>query len=829
MKKSLLIPALCAISMNAANVVNLNTGQPSNSAYPSNPQKNIEYVDDGIVVTYKISEAAFLEDDLYPNSFNIEIPGFFSSDSLGMPAVPTGSFCHIMPGGSEPVLTIIKAEFIDLKYEIAPTRIPKHMKDTVPYSLDNVPPIESYSGFWPKQVCEALPTGMYRRQPLAKVAINPVRYNYDSKTVRVYREIKYKITFSNNASMADVYYEPLSLLNPNCSYMPKSSNSSTYSLREPGHSVSANAGYMLISTPQFKEALYEYVKWKKQLGYNVIEVYDDNWTPEKIKSAIKERYDNDDTFMYLLIVGDDSIVPANRHYEDYEGQFYDGYVLSDYDYACLDNIDDIDSDIYVGRWPIRDVIGLQTLIDKTIWYEKSPPNDDTFYKNAAVFSFFEDGHGNHPHDGKEDSRFVKSCEDVRDYLMANHGFNVQRIYNHYTDTTLYKFKYWPAYWRDWYSNSSTNKDLNLPSDLLHRNGFDWDGTKDNLINAANDGISFIMYSGHGINDAWGTEKDPLFHLSDIVELKNYDRLPLVFSIACCAGKHDSEDCIIRSFLTYGYGGAIAAFAKTNLGYYDTHGRVVSLLFNAIWPSPGLKMHGFRCDISNHNELVSTGKIEPKRQLGAILAFEHYGWDITQGWYERHQRNVLHCFGDPSTYFHTSNPQEIADVDVIRDGQFINVKVPYQEAYIAFYDPINERSYRFYGNNATYCTEVNGGSNYVDVTVYTPNDRPYVDYGKPYYGSIDNKKQYGILGYRDLKNGGVEIDFRLSKSSSYKSVEMHLVNPIDGSIVSSWPISVYDIVADEITTVSMRANPGIMVAHLMIDGMPSYSMKIYVSK
>lgn len=50
MKKSLLIPALCAISMNAANVVNLNTGQPSSSAYPSTPQKNIEYADDGVFV-----------------------------------------------------------------------------------------------------------------------------------------------------------------------------------------------------------------------------------------------------------------------------------------------------------------------------------------------------------------------------------------------------------------------------------------------------------------------------------------------------------------------------------------------------------------------------------------------------------------------------------------------------------------------------------------------------------------------------------------------------------------------------------------------------------
>lgn len=826
MKKSLLIPALCAISMNAANVVNLNTGQPSNSAYPSNPQKNIEYVDDGVVITYKISEAAFSEDDLYPNSFNIEIPGFFSSDSLGMPAVPTGSFCHIMPAGSEPVLTILKADFIDLKYEMAPARMPKHMKDTVPYSLDNVPPIESYSGFWPKQVCEALTTGMYRRQPLAKVAINPVLYNYDTKTVRVYKEIKYKITLSNNASMADVYYEPLSLLNPNCSYMPKSSNSSTYSLREPGHSVSANAGYMLISTPQFKETLYEYVKWKKQLGYNVIEVYDDNWTPEKIKRVIKERYDNDETFMYLLIVGDDSIVPANRHSRP--GYYEGGYLITDYDYGCLDGNGDLDSDIYIGRWPIRDIKGLQAVIDKTIWYEKTPTMDDVFYKTGVHYSFFEDGShaGSNEciHDGVEDSPFVKTCEDVRDYMIEAYGYDIKRIYDYYIDENKYTFQYWPSKWSSKY-NGKTN--LDLPSDLLYENGFKWDGKSIDVVDSIDNGASYVLYSGHGGDYAWGTEKGELFYTPDIVKLRNYDLTPLVFSIACSTGKHESEDCIIRSFLTHPYGGAFAAFAKTNYGLYGTHKKVTSLLFNAIWPNPGLDMGGV--DISDYFDFSSTAIKEPKQQLGAILAFEHYGFSTFDLFTQFYQRLVMHCFGDPSTYFHTSNPQEIEGVEVTRSTQLVHVSVPYQDAYIAFYDPINERSYRAYGNEATYWAEVDGAPAYVDVTVYTPNDCPYVDFGKPYYGSIDNKKQYGILGYRDLKNGGVEIDFRLSKSSSYRSVEMHLVNPIDGSIVSSWPISVYDIVSDDITTVSMRANPGIMVAHLMIDGMPSYSMKIYVSK
>ena len=549
-----------------------------------------------------------------------------------------------------------------------------------------------------------------------------------------------------------------------------------------------------------------------------------------------EQY-RDSTFMYLLLVGTHNYVPAQRWDLPQDPiikvpEYEDGHYITDFKYACLDSKNDIDPDIFVGRWPVEFVSELESIIDKTIWYEKMPPIDEVFYKTASHFSFFEDGSKAGTNDGVEDSRFVKTSEDVRNYLMSNHNFNISRIYSHYTskDST---FRYWPRQWNGRYAGADS---MNFPSELLYENGFEWAGNVMDLLDEVNEGVSYILFTGHGSAPLWGYEHGSMLLSQNIDYMNNYDRLPIVFSIACNTGMHDHPGCLMRCFLRKKDGGAVAAFANTNISYYDKIGRIVSLLFNAIWPKPGLKMFGVNCDLGNVPELSWMTELEHNHQLGAILKYQQYGMPINISgggsgrnpaiWGE-YERGVLHLFGDPSTYYHTSCPKEITGVEVSRTGQCVHVFNPNGKAYIAFYDPIKNKSVRYYGDEATYCTGVNYGSEYVDVTVYTPDDRPYIDYGKPYYGVINGNKEYGILGYRDLRNGGVEIDFRLSSYDVNKSVEMHIVDPTTGSIVSSWPIT--NRVADVVSTVSMQADKGVMMAYLMIGGSPTYSMKIYVSK
>ena len=815
-----------ASSLHARQIIDLSTGQVTNDSVLQVPEKDVEYVGDGIVVTYKIQKAALSEDDLYPGTFNLEIPGFSNCMELRMPGIPMGGDYYIVPKDSEPTVALVSAKYKDLKYELAPARWPMSMSDTVSYSKSNVPVIQPYSGFWPQVVVEELPAGMYRRQPIANAAINPVQYNYDSKTVRVYTEIKYKISFANNKSMADLEFEPGSLLNPNYTLATKAlcktgaRSVSTEPIRYPGTSVDADAGYLIISVPEFKETLQEFVKWKKRLGYTVTELYDAAWTPDKIKAAVKQKYDNDTTLKYMLIVGNHNIVRSDSTFRMYittSGKHYET-LITDLPYAYMDGVNDVYPDIYRGRWPIGNKEELQIIIDKTIWFEQKPPRNFKFYRQGSFYSFFEDEN----QDEYEGSRSVKTCEDVRNYLLTiDDSYTIDRFYNYYYGKTL---KCWPRYWHKYLADGTQ-----LPEDLLHENGFNWNYTPSNLIEAVNNGTSFIMFCGHGNFDGWGTKEKIIFNASDVLKMNNYNNFPIVFSMCCYSGMHSNENCFIRSFLRKENGGAVAAFAKTNVGYYNTMGRITSLLFNAIWPEPGLHMVGLDCDIKDYLTSSKLNDYVTNRQLGVILDFAIYGLFPKK---YNHNRQVLHCFGDPSLYFRTEYP-EILDnyVTVTRISDGVNVRLSDDKnAYIAFYDPISGESVRKYGTEASYFNELNGAK-YVDVVVYTSNCVPYMDLGESYDGMIEEGPDTStrLIGYRDTHNGGVEIDYYMSSSSASQGVTLQVVDLITGNIESTWSLS-RDGVVDQKATIGMRCSSGVKVAYLFIGGAPmGNGMKMFVSK
>ena len=821
-----------ASSLHARQIIDLSTGQVSNDSVLQAPEKDVEYVGDGIVVTYKIQKAALSEDDLYTGTFNLEIPGFSNCMELRMPGIPMGGDYYIVPKDSEPTVALVSAKYKDLRYELAPARWPMSLSDTVSYSKSNVPVIQPYSGFWPQVVVEELPAGMYRRQPIANAAINPVQYNYDSKTVRVYTEIKYKISFANNKSMADLEFEPGSLLNPNHKLPLKALQKSGSRIieRPLGSNIDANAGYLIISVPEFKETLQEFVKWKKRLGYSVTELYDAAWTPEKIKTAIRQQYDNDSTLNYMLIVGNHDQVPGDSIRYTFHSDIQGGYLITDFPYACIDGNNDIDPDIYRGRWPVGTTRELQIIIDKTIWYEQRPYMGARFYRRASHFSFFEDGSEAGSHDGIEDSRFLKSCEDVRSYLKDNYGYVIDRIYSVNYAKGL---EYWPARWSRTYSEGGY-----LPDSLLHENGFNWRQDANHLVKAANeDGISYILFSGHGDYTGWGYGDYNGFVAKDIAKFRNYDRLPIIFSFSCLTGNYPHPLCPMRTFLVKENGGAIGGFAASNVSFYSTHGKTISLFINSIWPNPGLYM-----DMGSNGVDGNEGIYTPPsnitesngiQQMGAILDYAMSGFDALTS-QNRYDRQNHQCFGDPSMYFRTEQPEVLDDyIEVTRieggDGLRVFLKDG-KKAYIAFYDPIDDKVVRKYGDEASYFTNDLGGAKYVDVVVYTENCVPYMNLGENYYGVIDPQPSVStrFLGYSNI-GGGVIIDYYMSSSAAEQGVEICIQDVISGQIESTWPLS-RDGVCDQKASIGMQCSSGVKVAYMVVGGVPqSNTMKMFVSR
>lgn len=75
-----------------------------------------------------------------------------------------------------------------------------------------------------------------------------------------------------------------------------------------------------------------------------------DWTPEHIKSAVKEVYRSAPSLYYLLIVGDHDDVPAEDMARTIvnqdDGNSYQ--YVTDYYYGCMDGEDDVLVDLYRG-------------------------------------------------------------------------------------------------------------------------------------------------------------------------------------------------------------------------------------------------------------------------------------------------------------------------------------------------------------------------------------------------------------------------------------------------------------------------------------------------
>lgn len=820
--KQLLFLTLLALSFasQSQQLLDLKTKRITSSLEPPTVTRNIDYSDDGILISYKFINAGVFEDDIYKGTYHLTIPGFSEWSTTGMPAVLTGTESLLIPPRSNPTLSIISSKYIDIDLEMSPAREPKAFNDPIPYSALNVAKTKPYTGLWPDSLCQLMESSDYRGQTIANISITPIQYNYNLKRTRIYTEVCLKLHFGEGHDMSQVNYEPASLINPNSSIRTlKKPNSINESSERNSSNIDASTSYLIVSVPEYKETLFEFIKWKKQLGYNVKEIYNENWgDAATVKAAIKEQYKNDSTLMYILIVGDQSKVPGfvidNSWF--FLCKLEDNKVITDFPLACEGGNKDTTADFYIGRWPINNTYDLQTVIDNTIWYEKAPPTNEDFYKQASHFSFFEDRNM----DGIEDSRMVKTCEDIRTYMQDEHEFKIDQLYSLKTDNNVV----WPNGWNAYETRSET-----FPDNLLYPN-FKWNATDNQLINAIDEGRLYLISFTHGAPYGWQYGNDIMFESSQVQKLRNYEKQPLIFSLGCSTGLHSKSDCIARTLLTNRQGGTFAVFAPTNNAIMFQCPKYASLMINGIWPQPGFSLKSHRnYDLTQYFFWNTPYPLKPIRQLGQLNAFAPKCFRNLSSEFESiYPKLIYHLFGDPSIYFKAKEPQVLDGIEVTRGFQGTHVQTS-SDAYIAFYDPINDKSERFYGTEAAYFTNQNNGAKYVDVVVYTPEDIPYIDNGEPYHGEISDTPTTNtrIIGYKDLRNGSVEIEYYLSSNHAIKTAEIHIVNPINGTIESSWPLD--RTIVDQKTTIGMRCNSGVMVAYLMVNGAPTSNIKMYLSK
>ena len=719
------------------------------------PERRVSVSPDGVTVTYEFKHAVVLSDPDVADYYLWRISGFGHSVVPGEPDVPVRWDSFALPEGCASfTVSVLESACVDVPLRLSPARAPQPEGKESPAV---VPDIAPYEGWFPREVVETGEVRVYRGRSVAEVGVYPVRYDWKNGVVRACSKIVYRVTFGEGGLRS----APEGRIAPDDSFLDNTTlngnvGAAGYEMfRSAGDTGSAGKDYLILSTPEFEEAVRRLADWKRTLGFGVHTRLRGDWTPERTKSAVKEVYRSAPSLYYLLIVGDHDDVPAEdmaRTIVNNKGYAFDYRYVTDYYYGCVDGEGDVLADLYRGRLPVSTAMEAVTVVDKIIRYERNPVRDAAFYDMGLHCAYFEDcfpDGTDGPGDGIEDKRFTLTSEEVRNYMLSK-GKTVNRVYfaydYNYSETDNYPP---PTFW----NKGEFAWGDSIPVEL-QRPYFAWDGDSADIVRYIDEGAFYVLYRGHGTDSTW---VQPHFTGDNILSLANGDRLPVVFSINCETGSFQEDDCFAEVFLRKKGGGAVAVYAATEKSWPGYNDAMVIGMFDAIWPDPGVdsKLYNFLGMTTSPSRLRETTRLGEILDQGLRRMEETWG----QSWKgnsisTQFTREIFHCFGDPGMRIYTDTPTEFKKLSITCDVYKVRVDLGSEAGDIAFYDKLTEEIRFYTGRSAEY----SGDPRHVRVCVSGHNKIPFIGYPvcpDTYY--IQNEIVQGSKHYKsDVIRAGSQV-------------------------------------------------------------------------
>ena len=235
----------------------------------------------------------------------------------------------------------------------------------------------------------------------------------------------------------------------------------------PSENGAITSKYLMITHPNFEDAVNRLAEWKTTKGVPTeVVLTDNNPTVEEIHAIVQEAYA---TWKpeYALIVGDSYDIPCDygmvhtaRDYGEngepdnpydpddsdnddflYHAEY--GQIATDITYFCVDGEDDF-ADIIHGRISVDTIAEANTIVNKILSYEKSPPVIPTewedegwflpFYNYMTAAAFFQ----HDPDDlGTEDRMYpyVTTSEGIREILHDPENSDLYSVIRKYATIT----------------------------------------------------------------------------------------------------------------------------------------------------------------------------------------------------------------------------------------------------------------------------------------------------------------------------------------------------------------------------------------------------------
>jgi hypothetical protein len=453
-------------------------------------------------------------DPAEPGYACIELPGYYSSGVPGSPSLPC--YSGLIEAGPVQVTGIridrLDSVIIDLgengiQEAIAPFR-PSTRKgeSALPVRTDTA--VYNLDGWTGGPVVEVIYEGCMRGLSISNLHFHPVQYNPRRGLLKVYHHVSCSIEVAGP---------------PPSGNMPGQAFSGIFSRvvrqREPYQVKAIRAEQpmtlVILSDTLFRKELQPLIAWKRIKGFNVVEAYRQDSlvgsTRESIKAYLKSLYSNPPEGLappsFLLIVGDVEQVPHSQ----YPGQVTDLY------YAEYDGAGDYIPDVFYGRISVKSPGQLRGVVDKILEYEQFRFADPSFLDEAVLIA------------------------GVDAYDAATFG-NGQINY---------------AY--EYYLNPGNGN-------ITHLFSYPESGSSAQAIrDLVSHGVGFVNYTGHGQYDRW---ENPAFRISDIDQLQNSGRYPVMIGNGCETDLFTADECFAEALIRAPEKGALAYIGCTNDSYWE---------------------------------------------------------------------------------------------------------------------------------------------------------------------------------------------------------------------------------------------------------------------
>ena len=385
----------------------------------------------------------------------------------------------------------------------------------VPFTIDQQ--FYQQNTFLPEKPVKLGEIGVIRGHRFVIILIYPVSYNPQSGRIRIYSNIKLKISLSSSdisttqnqlQRYASPPFEEL------CSKLLVNYQSFASMVKTTSPSPLT---YLIITHQDFYPALAGFIDWKTKKGFQVTvaQVPEIGSTQEEIKTYIRNAYESwTIPPTYVLLVGDVEYVPT------WTGTY--SLTATDLDYVCMD-ADDF-ADIFRGRLPVKNLTEAEAMVDKILYYE-NPTSSGLDWMQKACFVAASD----------LNNLAVKT----HDYVMLNYC-----------------------------------KPQGMICDTIWQS---LGGTTGMITASVDEGRTILCYSGHGSESGWSSVP---FNQINVQNLSNPDKYPFVLSHACLTGRFNVSESYGETWAKTAGKAGMAFWGASNYTYWDEDDILEKRMFQA---------------------------------------------------------------------------------------------------------------------------------------------------------------------------------------------------------------------------------------------------------